>query len=133
MTKKKVGEEPKSNLHDFGGDDDSMVVETVDVVDAEVKKSPVKKAKKPRPAVTKPKTTRIVLSENDDIPPTGLFLGHNGRGYLVQTGVEVDIPNYVLDIINQAVMSTPIIDPETRQVTGYRNRLRYPYQIVTKG
>src|SRR4051812_16620946 len=36
-----------------------------------------------------PNSTWVMLDDNDDIPPTGLFVGHNGTGFLIQTGVPV--------------------------------------------
>lgn len=80
-----------------------------------------------------PKTVRIVLEENDAIPPTGLFVGDNGRGYLIRPGEEVDIPLGVLEILSQAVMSVPQIDPQSLQVIGYRNKMMYPYRTVHTG
>jgi hypothetical protein len=92
-------------------------------IDAEVK---IRKAK----PQGMPDTVKIVLEENDDIPPTGLFLGHNGKGFLIRPGEPVDVPRHILDILDNAVMSTPQTDPTTRQVIGHRDRMRYPYRIV---
>lgn len=86
------------------------------------------KVKKAKPLV--PNTVKIVLEENDDIPPTGLFLGHNGKGYIIKPGEPVDIPQHLIDILDHAVMSSPQMDPSTKQVIGYRERMRYPYRIV---
>jgi len=90
---------------------------------------PEVKIRKARPT-SLPETVKIILEENDDIPPTGLFLGHNGKGYLIRAGEPVDVPRHVLDILDNAVMSSPQIDPTTRNVVGYRDRMRYPYRIV---
>jgi len=80
--------------------------------------------------VTKAKTVRIILEENDNIPPTGLFVGENGRGYLIRPGEEVDIPVGVLEVLTNAVVSVPTIDPQSLQVIGYRDKMMYPHRII---
>lgn len=80
--------------------------------------------------VAKPKTIRIVLEENDNIPPTGLFVGENGRGYLIRAGEAVDVPPGVVEILSNAIQSVPTIDPQSLQVVGYREKMLYPYRVV---
>lgn len=86
------------------------------------------KVRRAKPLV--PDTLRIVLEENDDIPPTGLFLGINGKGFMVKPGEPVDLPKYLIEILDHAVMSSPQIDPSTKQVIGYRERMKYPYRVI---
>lgn len=96
--------------------------------------APVAKAKTKRSAAVEavaPTTVRIILDESDDIPPTGLFLGLNGRGYMLRPGLEVDIPLGLKEILDHAVISTPDVDPATKQIRGYRNRLKYTYRQVS--
>lgn len=78
----------------------------------------------------KPKTVRILLEENDEIPPTGQFIGYNGLGYMLKPGVEVEVPETIIEILNNAVKSKPLIDPETRQISGWRDALRFPYRVI---
>lgn len=72
---------------------------------------------------------RIILEENDNIPPTGQFFGAQGVGYVLRPGEEADVPLSLISILNTAVMSTPVLDSGQR-VIGYRDRLRFPYRIV---
>lgn len=82
------------------------------------------------PLVGMPKSRWIVLDDNDDIPPTGLFVGHNGNSFLLQTGVPMLVPEHVLSVLDDAVMDAPVTDPKTKQVVGYRPRPRYTYREV---
>ena len=83
---------------------------------------------KKKAATAKPDTVRIILEENEEIPPTGLFVGLNGRGYLIKPGEEVTVPAGVAEILEHAVTSVPQVDPQTRQVVGYRDRMRYAFR-----
>lgn len=72
---------------------------------------------------------RIVLEENDNIPPTGLFVGVNGRSFLVRAGEEVEVPVEVVEALNDAVESVPRTDA-SGNIVDYRNRLRFPYRLL---
>lgn len=77
------------------------------------------------------KRVTIVVEENDNIPPTGIFIGVNGRSFLIRPGENVDVPIEVVEALNDAVESTPKTDQQGN-VVDYRNRLRFPYRIVSK-
>lgn len=77
----------------------------------------------------KPKRVKIVLEENDAIPPTGQFFGVNGTGYQIQPGKEVEIPEFLLGVIDNAVTTKPVLNDDG-QVVGYRDVPRFPYRIV---
>ena len=82
--------------------------------------------------VKTPARFTIVLEEDPAIPPTGLFISANGKPYLLMAGVEAQVPREVLSVLDDAVTSVPIIDPQTQRVTGYRSRLRFPYRRINE-
>lgn len=77
-----------------------------------------------------PASSWIMIEEHDDIPPTGLFIGHNGVGFLAKTGVPMYMPNYLIAVLDDAIMDAPVTDPDTKKVVGYRPRRRYNYRLV---
>ena len=83
-----------------------------------------------KPPVGMPDTVKIILEESEHIPPTGLFLGHNGDSFILMPGVPANIPRKLLTVLDDAVMSSPITEPGTQNVIGYRDRMKYPYRLV---
>ena len=71
---------------------------------------------------------KILLEDNAEIPPTGLYVGHNGIGYMLKTGEPMEVPAGVVEILENAVGSLPVLDSSTGQVVGYRDRMRYPFR-----
>lgn len=55
-------------------------------------------------------------------------VGVNGRAYLIERGVEVDVPESVVHVLNLAVEQSPVLDGE--RVTGFRSVPRYPVQVL---
>lgn len=85
------------------------------------------------------KRVRIQLEENENIPPGGQFFqvgGTDGNGnrflhsYMLRPGEEADVPEDLIEVLNNAVMSTPVLDAQ-QSVVGYRDRLRYPYRVIS--
>lgn len=91
---------------------------------------PKVKAPRAKKAEGMPERTWIILEDSDDIPPGGLFLGHNGDSFLLTTGEPALVPTKVLGILDAAITTVPIIDPATRRVSGYRDRMKYAYRRV---
>jgi hypothetical protein len=82
-----------------------------------------------KPAEGMPTYQRIVLEENESIPPTGLFIGHNGKGYLLKPGEEANVPVEVIQILRESIISVAQTDG-SGTVIGYRDRSKYPFRMV---
>ena len=87
---------------------------------------------KKEPIGVKRNTIRIILEDNENIPPTGQFFGFNGRGYIIRPGEEVDVPPGIVDILNNAETSVAIVDPRSGKVVGHRKRMRFPYRLLSQ-
>jgi hypothetical protein len=83
----------------------------------------------PMPAAKPMPRVKVILEDNDNIPPGGQFIQVDGVSYLLQPNMEANVPVNVLDVLDHAVMSVPVTD-ENRNITGYRDRLRFPYRVV---
>ena len=96
---------------------------------------PARPAKREKAAAKKAEATeervRIMLEDNDQIGPAGQFIQVNGRSFQLQAGVEADVPRCVLDVLDHAVMGVPIKNASD-QVIGFRERLRFPYRVITE-
>lgn len=98
---------------------------------AEAKKAAPKRKAPAKSADPKADYVRIKLAHNRDIPPSGLYLGHNGKGYLLKPGVEADVPEFLLDILDNAVQSVPVTGPNG-QVESWEEQPRFMYSIIRK-
>lgn len=83
----------------------------------------------PNPLPQSSKRIWIQLEDNDEIPPTGQFIGVNGRSYMIRPGEPVKVPEEVIECLQDAVMSVPIVDQD-KNVVGWRDRLRFPFRFV---
>lgn len=72
---------------------------------------------------------RIMLEDNDGIPPGGQFVAINGYAYTIMPGEEVDVPEPILKVLDDARVSRPIRDSNLR-IIGYRRASRIPYRII---
>lgn len=90
---------------------------------------PAKVAQSVKPLLQK--RVWIVLEDNDQIPPGGQFFSADGRGYLLQPGIEAEVPLCIISILDTAITDIPIVNQASGRVTGYKKRLRFPYRVVT--
>ena len=73
----------------------------------------------------------IILQESAHITRgQGQFFGVNGAGFLLKPGKKAYVPKAIVDILENAVEDIPDVDPDTLQVVGWKQRLRFPYSIV---
>lgn len=112
----------------FGGE---PVAEKDPAPAAGTKKAAPKKKAPAAKADPKANYTKIKLSHSKDIPPSGLYIGHNGKGYLLKPGIEADVPDFLLDVLDNAVMKTPVIG-SNGSVQGWEDQPRFMYSIVRK-
>lgn len=73
----------------------------------------------------------IMLEESEAIPPTGQFFGVNGKGFMLRAGEEASVPISLVHVLDSAVESVPVLD-QGQRVIAYRNKLRFPYRIITE-
>jgi len=78
----------------------------------------------------KPGFVRIMLEENDNIPPTGQPFGLNGKTWVLKPGEEAEVPEAIVNILDDAVMSKPVKSQDGKGINGWRNQLRFPYRII---
>jgi hypothetical protein len=86
-------------------------------------------AAEPMPAPKVLPRIKIILEDNENIPPGGQFISIDGVPYMLQPNHEVDVPVNLLDVLDHAITSVPVVD-ENRNVIGYKDRLRFPYRVV---
>lgn len=123
-----------NNLDGFGDDSESPdelpvinLTPSVPVTAAEREKTV--DAQGPAPLSKSIKRVWIQLEDSDEIPPTGQFIGANGRSYMIRPGEPVLVPEEVIEVLQDAVMSVPVMD-NNNNVSGYRDRLRFPFRFV---
>jgi hypothetical protein len=92
-------------------------------------KSKAKRAKAQKVDEGEQKMVKIQLEEVDNMSPTGQFFGLNGKGFNLRPGEPAIVPMGILSILNDALMSVAVLDGN-QTVTGYRDRLRFPYRIL---
>ena len=115
---------------------ETIIVEEIDGEDVNLTTTVVstRVEEPPKPVVTARNRMagwpEIILEENDDIPPVGQFFGLNGESYILRTGVKAAVPPGIVEILNNAIVTVPNRDPNTLQVIGWKDKLRYPYRLI---
>lgn len=106
--------------------------EPVDILDAaEVATEPTTRRKKTAPAEEiqrvdskSAKKIKIHIAKTKD-EKSDVYVAVNGTSYLIQRGVNVEVPDYLVNALNDAVVS--MLDEDTGQ---YVDVPRFPVSIV---
>lgn len=94
-----------------------------------------KKSKKPKakPAAKKRSVTIIIAESADRSLNTDVFVGWQGKSFLLKRGVEVKVPWQVAEVLKQSQEGV-MVRTGTREDGGaimeMRYRPRYPFQVV---
>lgn len=82
--------------------------------------------------MSKQKLYEITLHDNDEVPPGGQRVGVNGVFYTIPAGVRCKVPKAVLEVLDNAVQSTPVLN-ERMQVVDTRSAPRLSYTLHHDG
>ena len=117
-----------SSVHNSSEDNLASIAATLG---SNIPAEPAQRRGRPKAAIGLPSRVKIILEENDNIPPTGLYVGLNGVGYLIRPGREVEVPMGVVDILDHAIETRAVVDPDTNKQVGWRDRQKFPYRKIT--
>jgi hypothetical protein len=80
--------------------------------------------------LTGEKRVTIVIDENDgEEGRSDVFLAVNGKTFLMQRGVNVTVPEYVVHALKNCITTTMRQDPRTDEIT-YKDVPRFPFHVV---
>ena len=77
-----------------------------------------------------PEMVNIQVEAIDNMPPSGHPVGLNGVCYIIKPGVPQKVPRAVVEILRNAKMQFPKIDPITQKIIGWPERMRLPFTIL---
>ena len=79
------------------------------------------------PAENKPKTVKIRLFKDAEKYKDDVFVGVNGRGYQIKRGEEVEVPDFVAEVLenslNQDAATAELITRETANYNSAKSAL----------
>jgi len=83
-------------------------------------------------APQKEKRVKIIIQQSDT-DGQDVFVGVNGRPYLIQRGEEVEVPEHIVEVLRNAkrTVHTTVVDRQTGETSlESREVLAYPFSIV---
>jgi hypothetical protein len=108
-------------------DEDAPDEDTPDEVEPEVSFQEEEEAVK---APVAAKRVKIIIHEQDgDDGSFDVKVGVNGRAYQIKRGVEVDVPPEVVHVLDNAIVTRIVKDPDTnREIT--KDVRRFNYSVI---
>lgn len=75
---------------------------------------------------------RIIINDSEGIPKEGIFLSLNGYAFLAKTGVEIDIPRPVREMLDTRIRTDTVMvdDGNGKLVKHMKNIPRISYTLV---
>lgn len=74
----------------------------------------------------------ITLSENEDVPRGGQFIGVNGSAFLLKPGKKAYVPRALTKVLDDAIKTVAHTGSDSR-IEDYRDVMRFPYQVHATG
>lgn len=91
----------------------------------------VKPVDQAKPARQKPEREFIInIALTNDNEPRKIFVGCNGREFLIERGKNVKVPERVLRVLDDAVMGVAEADPNDETKVNVVERKRFAYTVV---
>lgn len=122
-----MGSKPEAaeSIHDIQSVDPTTLAAAIAYVRAQTKENVA-----PAPQ-TVPRMRKIILDPHDDIPANGgLYVGYNGRQFLLPTNRAVLVPQGVISVLDDAVLQVAVRDPDTMKFIGSRPAKRFQYRFT---
>lgn len=98
---------------------------------AEVEETKVTKGTKAAKKQVDPleKEVEVTLHATDEVPPGGQYVSVNGVGINIPVGRRCKIKQKYLNVLRDANTRIPVMDDNTMQVVGYRERMRFSIEV----
>jgi len=94
---------------------------------------PVSKIHAKGGAAKNKKSKYITINVAKQVGPGGsepAFVGVQGVGYTIPRGINVDVPESVVEALNNAVQDIVTQDPDTAEIL-HEDVLTYPFQVIS--
>ena len=81
------------------------------------------------PAAPKKERRAVIMIDQEQGKPNYEYVGVNGKGYQIQRGVEVEVPASVVGVLDNAIATRSVTDPNGK-VIGHQDYHAVPYRVI---